>query len=412
MAMRTRFGDDDQTQPPGLSGRRVTAIAALVGVGVLLIVLLTLAGSLFESVGTDQIMVIQAPLSGSLTWFTNGGTHWQGFGTVTKYPKRGVYPIETQVRFNDGGHGTLKGSVQFELPLDEKSLTALHNRFPGQKAIEAQLIETVVVKAVYMTGPLMSSKESYAEKRNDLISAVEDQIQNGVYRTRQRETTIIDPLTNQSKSAMVVEIVQANGQPARQEESVLTGFKIKTYNFSVKALLYDDTVEKQIQQQQQITMQVQTAIAESRQAEQRTITVEQQGKANSAAAKWEQEVVKQKAVTAAEQQLAVAQLRNKEMDQYKESELKRADADATYRRRIMEADGALALKLDTYLKAQGVWANAFQKYTGAVVPSVVMGGAANGTNAAMQFMDMLTIKAAKDLALDFAPRPVASHGGQ
>ena len=34
-----------------------------------------------------------------------------------------------------------------------------------------------------MTGPLMSSKESYAEKRNELLRLMEDQVQRGVYRT-------------------------------------------------------------------------------------------------------------------------------------------------------------------------------------------------------------------------------------
>lgn len=386
--------------------RKVGMILTLIVAAIVGIVALSLAGNMIESSNTDQIMAIQSWRTGQLTWYPNGGTHAQWFGKVTKYQKRGVYNIETQVRFNDGGHGTLKGSVQYELPLDDQNLTAIHTRFGSPEAVEKNLIETVVVKSVYMTGPLMSSKESYAEKRNDLISDVEDQIENGVYRTRQREVKIVDPLTNQEKSAMQVEIVQENGQPARAETAVLSGFGIKTFNFSVKELAYDAEVEKQIQQQQQITMQVQTAIAESRQAEQRAITVEQQGKADAAKAKWDQEVIKAQAVTEAQQRLEVAQLNNKQMDQYKESELKRADADATYRRRIMEADGALEKKLSTYLSAQQVWANAFQNFKGQLVPQVVTGaaGGSTGQNAATGFMDILTAKFMRDLAVDVTPR--------
>jgi hypothetical protein len=69
------------------------------------------------------------------------------------------------------------------MPFDEQNLTGLHVRYGSHEAIAQQLIRTVVEKAVYMTGPLMSSKESYAEKRNELLRLMEDQVQRGVYRT-------------------------------------------------------------------------------------------------------------------------------------------------------------------------------------------------------------------------------------
>ena len=60
---------------------------------------------------------------------------------------------------------------------------------------------------------------------------------------------------------------------------------------------YEETVEAQIRQQQSITMDVQTAIADAKKAEQRAITVEQQGRANAAEAKWAQEQIKATQVT-------------------------------------------------------------------------------------------------------------------
>jgi hypothetical protein len=396
----------------GPGGFRPGRILALVVVLIGIIVAVSLAGNLVENASQNEIMVIESARTGELTWFASGGLHGQWFGKVTKYPKRGIYEFKTPVRFNDGGHGTLEGSVQFEMPLDSKNLSAIYTRYPDEASLRRGLIETVANKAVYMTGPLMSSKESYAEKRNDLIRYVEDQIDNGVYQTRQREVKVRDELANQDKTAIVAEIVMVGGAPARQEGAILKEFGIRSFNFSVKALPYDDVVESQIKAQQAITMQVQTAIAEARQAEQKKITVELQGQAQAAQAKWEQEVIKAKEVTGAEQRLAVARLANQEADQYKETQLKKADADATYRRRIMEADGALEKKLATYLQAQQVWAQAFASYKGALVPSVVMGGGAGqGQNAATTFMDMLGVKFARDMALDFAPRPAASHGG-
>src|SRR5215831_9908374 len=55
-------------------------------------------------------------------------------------------------------------------------------------------------------------------------------------------------------------------------------------------------------------MQVQTAIANSKKAEQDAITTELQGKAAAAKAKWEQEVIKAQAITQAQQEKEVAAL--------------------------------------------------------------------------------------------------------
>lgn len=159
-----------------------------------------------------------------------------------------------------------------------------------------------------MTGPLMSSKESSAEKRNDLLSYIEDQCINGVYRTRQEDIKMHDELMNTDKTITVVKIVEKNNQPLRQEVSAIKNYHISLQGLAINAIDYDDEVEKQIKVQQEAYMQVQTAIANSKKAEQDAITTELQGKAAAAKAKWEQEVVKAQALTQAQQQKEVAEL--------------------------------------------------------------------------------------------------------
>lgn len=383
-----------------ISGKKVFGWGAIIIAS--LFVLLTI-GSLVENVRSDEIVVIQY-VNGSLKFVTQPGPVGQWFGTVTRYPRRAQYEFETSVRFNDGGHGTMKGSVQWEMPLDDINLRALHTKFGSADAVQKSLIEKVVNKSVYMTGPLMSSKESYAEKRNYLINYVEDQIANGVYRTLQHEARVIDPLTGQEKSAIVVDIQMTGGIPQRQETSALNEFGIRTFNFAINELPYDEEVEKQIKQQQQIAMDVQTAIADARKAEQAAITVEQQGKASAAQAKWEQEVIKAKEVTAGEQRLAVAKLNNQEADQYREATLKKADADSTYRRRVMEADGALSQKLDAYVKVNSYYAEAVKNHPGPWVPNVVMGNGGTNATGATALIDLLTVKTATDLGISTNPR--------
>jgi hypothetical protein len=77
--------------------------------------------------------------------------------------------------------------------------------------------------------------------------------------------------------------------------------------------------------------------------------------------------------------------------------------EAGKRQLIMSADGGLDKKLDAYVKTQELWASAFANFKGQVVPSVIMSSAPAGnatTSGVTTFMEMMTAKAARDLAID------------
>ena len=170
-----------------------TILGGIVAV-IAVLIFLSASGSMLEHMNATEIMVIQS-LDGDLTWYTQAGYHVQALGTVTKYPKRTQYWFDAnpdtgdgtdqsiKVRFNDGGEGHVSGSIAWEIPTDDMSLTAIHTMYGNPHNLEQQLIRTVVEKSVYMTGPLMSSRESFAERRNELIGFIEDQISGGVYET-------------------------------------------------------------------------------------------------------------------------------------------------------------------------------------------------------------------------------------
>ena len=92
---------------------------------------------------------------------------FQNFGTSTHYKKSNQFWFSNKhdegnkedqsikIRFNDGGHAQISGSVRWYMPGDAKAILKLHTDFCSQAAIEQQLIRQVVTKAVYMTGPLM-----------------------------------------------------------------------------------------------------------------------------------------------------------------------------------------------------------------------------------------------------------------
>lgn len=383
-----------------LKGQGGHKIIALVLASVVGLFTLICSGKLFENVDADELICVQS-IGGSLTWHTTAGVKWQGFGKVTHYSKLDTYVFVVPVRFNDGGHGKIFGSLNYKLPLDTENLTELHQGYGSQVAIQQALVETVTNKCVYMTGPLMSSKESYAEKRTNLILYIEDQIQSGIYKTTQKDVKTKDPITGSEKTVAVVEIMKdEKGLFARQEEAVLSSYGINTSNFAVTRLDYEDAVENQIKAQQELTMKVQTAVASSKEAEQRAITVAKEGEANAAAAKWAQEVEKAKAVTLAQQQYEVAKLEALSAEQEKRKQVLLGEGEAARKRLVMQADGALDRRLLSWEKVEIARAEALAKMTQPVVPSVIMGGNDGKVSTAADYLQIMGAKAAKDLGIE------------
>lgn len=374
------------------------------GVVVGIIIAWAMVGNLWENLDAHQIMCIQSPIRGNLSWSTDAGWKWQGFGKITKYAKRSMARIDYQIRFNDAGHGTVHGSIQFDMPMDKEHLDKIQAKYGSETAVKTQLLQTVINKCLYMTGPMMSSRESYAEKRSYLINYVEDQVANGVFRTITKDVQTKDPLSGQEKVISIVEIVIGkDGFPIRQEESVLKEFGIRAFNFSIEKLDYDKTVEDQITEQQKITMAVQTSIADAKKAEQSAITAEANGKAAAMTAKWDQEKLKAAAVTIAEKVRDSTKLMAEAAEYTKREQTLLGEGEGARKRAVMQANGALEFKGQLWLESQKYWADAFSKYQGSVVPQIQsVGNGISGGNGATQFMEMMGMKAARDLGLDMS----------
>lgn len=376
----------------------------LTGIGAASVLFLVLAlwGQLFENVDADEIMVVQHPTSGELAWYVSPGIKWQGFGKVTLYRKLSDTDFDSKIMFNDNGTGHLRGKFQVELPLDTEHLTQLHTKYGSQSAIERSLVQPTIDKVIYMTGPLMSSKESSAERKTDLIRYIIDEIEHGVYRTTQKQVTVEDQASKERRTVVVAEIALRDGKPERQEDSAINEFGIRIVNFAPSDLEYDAEVKAQIASQQKITMQVQTARAQALEAEQRKITAEADGKAAVTKAQYEKEVEKIQAETQARQRLEVAHLDALAAEQYKRQQILEGEGDAEKKRLVMNADGALQSKLNAWVEVQKAYASAIQGYQGNWVPLYINAGATDKTagSGAMQLVDLLTAKSAKELAVD------------
>lgn len=404
---------------------------------------------LVENVDATEIVVIQS-LSGNLSVYTEPGPVLQLFGKITRYPRQAQYAFSAppsiakqvtdtkgqvvtvqvpdpaypdtskKLRFNDGGHGKLSGSVQWEMPLDPQAIIKIHKAFNSEKGVEERAVAKMLDSSIYLAGPLMSSTESSGSRRSELVQYINDQAENGVYVTRTKEIRTHDPsktikleadgktpkLDNDSdndRTALITEIVISDsGVPKRQQGSVLKEFGIKLLPLSITDLDYDSVVENQIKQRQEATTKVQIAQANARRAEQDAITIAAQGEANAAEAKWTQETIKAKEVTLAQQKLDVARLAAQEAEQYKRQQILIGEGDAERKRLTMEADGALAQKLEAWKTANANYATAIaQAQPGAWTPVVQMGDSGN-KGGADALIELLKAKTAKELALDLS----------
>ena len=370
-----------------LTVKKVTMIVLSI---VVLVVLISYSGKMLEEVEAGEICVIQHPLSGELDVITTPGTYSQYLGKATHYKRRTQIWFSNKrdqgngedqsikIRFNDGGHAKISGSVSMGLPLDTKSILELHTNYGSQDAIEHQLVTTVIEKSVFMSGPLMSSKESYAEKRNELIHLIEDQASNGVYKTTQKDQKSMDALTGADKVITVVDIVKnKDGGFLRVEKSPIQRYNLTLSNLSINGVEYDESVEKQIKAQQDLIMKVQTSIANAKKSEQDALTTEQTGKANAAAAKWNQEVIKARLVTEAQQKKEVSTLQAQTA--VFDAQKTRTDADAKAYANARLVSAGLTPQERAYIEKDtkiGV-AEAISKI---VLPSTYMNGSNGGGN--------------------------------
>lgn len=399
-------------------------------VGVVAVLVLSIgAFNLWENLDASDIMVIQAPGSGNLTWSTTPGIKFQGLGKVTTYKKRHQFEFECPrnedgtvdparnrslpTTFNDGGRAFICGSIAWEMPLSVEDLNPLHAKYGSDNAIQEQIIRTAVEKSVTMTGPLISSTESYSARRNDLLSLVLDQVKHGVYRTNVREERAKDEMTGQDKTIKVVNLIPSTRPEdhgyARQEPSPLDEFKLTAFNLAIVDVAYDPAVIAQIKRQQDATMEVQGAIADAKKAEQAAITAAKNGEAEAATAKWKQEVIRAQQVTEAQQKRDVAALDVQTAELRKREAILQGEGEAAKRRLIMNADGALAQKLEAWVTTNKNYADAIKGYTGQWVPSVVMGGqdGRSGVTGAADLISLLTAKTARDIGLDLRTQVVA-----
>jgi len=415
---------------------KVGGSKAPISIVIVLVIILAVAGIfskyLVETNIAGYIKIRQMPVTGTLDIYSDPGMFGQWFGMVTEYKQAGTYSFTdeatqkqgedsaispaVEVRFNDGGMARLSGNARFELPLDPTAMTRIHNKFRSYDHITQSLVKPAIAEALILTASLMSAEESYSGRRAEFSQLAWDQVLNGVYITESEERETVDEITGEKKNKRIVHIkYDDEGKPVRKENSLAT-FDIRISQFFLdKDFGYEQGVLQQISNQRDAMMKTVAAKAEAEKSQQDRLTAEAQGQANVMTAKYEAEVEKERAVvearkrkevaeTEATQRLEVAKLDRTAAEEYKQMQILKAEGDSEYKRRVMQADGALAQKLDAWIDVNKRYAQAIENYKGNWVPNLVMGGGAGstGTMGSQDLINLLTAKTAQELALDLS----------
>jgi hypothetical protein len=403
--------------------------------GIPLFVLFVLLCTLPFTIGINdagQRTVVQWPNGKLFVKFTPG-MYVQAFGSTTEYNDFITFDFDrTQaeggattldqagisVRYQDGGMGTVFGKARFGLPSDEKTMLDLHKAFRSNSGLANKLIKPVTEEAMNLTAGLMRSEEAYATKRAIFTQLAKSQVNKGKFQTKLETTSIKDEATGKTiwKEVPVIDLNE-NKQPIHLS-SDLVEFGITLAGFQLNDPGFEPSTMKQISDKRDATMAIITAKANAERAKQEAVTAEEKGKANVMTAKYEQEVEKEKAIVMAQREKEVATIKAKQKvevakqakleaiamkeraGEIKQEQILLGEGEAERKRLVMEADGALAQKLEALVTINRAYANALGQNR--LVPDIQFGNGGNdeNSNGATDLINMLMVKTAKDLSVD------------
>ena len=360
--------------------------------------------------------VVQLPNGTTFVKFTPG-MYFSLFGSTEEYQDVVSQPLKGQVRYQDGGTGSVDGIVRVALPNDEGSMLKLHRAVRSVEGFRTKILKPEVRQALNLTAGLMTSEEAYTVKRSDYVTWADEQLSNGPYETVLTDKTVktTDGKTQTKKVPTIA--LDNKQQPIHQASSFadyslsVTGFQITDWDFEPKTL-------KQIADKRAAEMAIITAKANADKAVWQQKEIKANGEKEVERVRYAELQIAEKATIEATRVKDVAVIRANQQVQTNTEALEaakvdaetakqeamatktRADAEAYAKKAVIMADGALDKKLKAFVSTQTVWADAYARRN---VPSMVMGGGsdqAGGNADTSQFMAMMQALTAKQLVLD------------
>ena len=320
----------------------------------------------------------------------------------------GIEIGQVKIRFNDATTADVKGITQFILPSDEKDMILIHNTHRTPSSLVSKRLSPYTKECLQSSSQLMSSEKHYGGGRAQMAQDFLDQLKNGVYLLRTEEGYVYDSLEKEQKRIYQTEIQMNKSGEAKRKIS-----SIKEYGITVAdAAITDVKYAKQVEDKLTKIIDASTKSAISKQelmtAQQQALTAKAQGERDLVDIEYQTKRDQTKQVVEAQTKVEVAkQDKINQQIAYEaailEAKKRReiADVSAYEKRTTIQANGALELKLSTWLKAEEYKWAAFKEFQGNIVPQFQTGG---GNSNGLNFMELMSAKAARDLALDLSPK--------
>lgn len=314
------------------------------------------------------------------------------------------------IRFgSDATTAAVSGIVQYILPSDEKEMINMHIAHRTPQSLVSKRLAPYTKECLQSSAQMMSSEMHYSGGRSTMSQDYGDQLKSGVFILKTVDKIVTDSLDGEKKKVYETQIVKnEDGQPRRKTSSIKE-YGITVADAAITDVDYEERVDAMLAKKIDAATKASVSKQELMTAQQQALTAKAKGEQVLVETEYQQKKEQTKQVVAAQTKVAVAEqdkLQQKIayegaiMEAKKIKEL--ADAEAYAKSKIMKADGALDKKLAAYVQVQTAWSVAFSKYTGSITPMYSMGGNSGNTNAATNFMELMTMKSAKDLHLDMS----------
>ncbi len=366
--------------------------------------------------------VVETPTGNRYVIYGNG-MYWKFPGSkVTTYPNvitianRGNETGSTfdggliPIRFNDATRSDAQTVVRFRLPPADSLMLKLHSEYINKEYLAMKGLLPYTIECLKNSAQLMDSEQHYSGGRAQLSQYFQDQLSDGLYILDSQEKIYRDSATNEVKRSYKTEIRKNSAGEEVRKGSDLAPFGIVIASATIENVIYENAVVEKLSKKIEASTRESVSKQNLVTAQQEAMTAEAEGRRKLVEIEYKEKEIQTQQLVQAETQVRLAEkdqekqkiaLQAAKLEAEKIKAL--ADAEAYSKSKVMQADGALEKKLTTYKETQKMWADAFSNYKGNMVPLYQTGGGgAKSSNAGTDFMQIMTLKAAKDLNLDMS----------
>lgn len=318
------------------------------------------------------------------------------------------------VRFNDAVKADLALSARFRLPEDPDLFLKMALEFRSQDNLVNGSLIPSCMEIAKNSARLISAQEYIAGRGGELESAVLDQLEKGMYilDAEEMKQEKPDSIAAMDKNRTIENrtLIRYHVNKRRNADGTLMRKKhpIAEYGIVVSQATVEDVNPEQrfkemLGKQRDAAAQASIEKERAKQAEYEKQRIIAEGEAEKASIKVNMEKEQITALITMETEKKKEQVNvEKHKLELQSARLKAeevkvlADAEAYKKRKVMEADGALEMKLQTFEKVHEAYAQAIAG-TQLVPTTYIGGGDGKGAPSAMDFINIATANMAKDL---------------